>query len=322
MNISDEVKAVMNLQERRHPYVFTKMVIAGGAMRSLASVGCIRYLEEEKLLESIKHFAGTSAGSVICLFLVLGYTANEIFEFIIINFKRNDVASVSIEDIFKLVDNFGLNLGANVTAFIGTMLHQKIKVKDITFLELAKVTGKNLVVCVANLTKHKEEYWCVDTTPSMSVVKAIRASCSLPILFTPVKHNGDLYIDGGIYNNFPIDFFCGSKDNNDIKDIIGINVVSNPPADNQDFISYLSMIFHTVINRLGKPVHNDLHNNVVTLQFEDEAWLPISGLQVVVSRDMLEQYTSIGYTKMKEVLRQYDALLASKYSTSDDTSIT
>jgi predicted acylesterase/phospholipase RssA len=313
----------MKVKEQRHPYEFTKMVIAGGAMRSLASIGCIRYLEEENLLKSIKHFAGTSAGSVICLFLVLGYTANEIFEFIITNFKRNDVASVSIEDIFKIIDNFGLNLGANITAFIGTMLHQKLKVKDITFLELAKNTGKNLVVCVANLTKHKEEYWCVDTTPSMSVIKAIRASCSLPILFTPVKHNGDLYIDGGIYNNFPIDYFCGTQHNDtvrEIKDIIGINVVSNPPPDNQDFLSYISMIFHTIINRLGKPVHNDLHNNIVTLQFEDEAWLPVSGLQVVVSREMLETYTSIGYTKMKELLQQYDALLALNYSNPDDES--
>jgi predicted acylesterase/phospholipase RssA len=301
------------------------MVIAGGAMRSLASIGCIRYLEEENLLKSVKHFAGTSAGSIMSLFLVLGYTADEIFEFIITNFKRNDVASVSIEDIFKIVDNFGLNLGANITAFIGTMLHQKLKVKDTTFLELAKNTGKNLVVCVANLTKHKEEYWCVDTTPSMSVIKAIRASCSLPILFTPVKHNGDLYIDGGIYNNFPIDYFCGTQHSDtvrEIKDIIGINVVSNPPSDHQDFLSYISMIFHTVINRLGKPVHNDLHNNVVTLQFEDEVWLPVSGLQVIVSREMLETYTSIGYTKMRELLQQYDDLLALNYTNLDDTSTT
>lgn len=296
---------------KHHPYQFTKLVVAGGAMRSLASIGSIRYLEEENLLQSIKHFAGTSAGSVICLFLVLGYTAEEMFEFIVTNFKRDDVSSVSIEDIFKIVENHGLNLGANITAFVGTMLYHKLKVKDITFLELAKSTGKNLVVCVANLTKHREEYWSVDTTPSMSVIKAIRASCSLPILFTPVRHNGDLYIDGGIYNNFPIDYFCGndSKETvHEIKDIIGINVVSKPPSDNQDFVSYISMIFHTIINKLGKPIHNDLHNNVVTLQFEDEAWLPVSGLQVVVSRDMLEKYTSIGYTKMKELLLQYDTI--------------
>lgn len=323
MSIVTNCDKSMSLQEKQHPYEFTKMVIAGGAMRSLASIGCIRYLEEENLLKSIKHFAGTSAGSVISLFLVLGYTANEMFDFIITNFKRNDVSSVSIEDIFKIVDNFGLNLGANVAAFIGTMLYHKLKVKDITFLELAKNTGKNFVVCVANLTKHKEEYWCVDTTPSMSVVKAIRASCSLPILFTPVKHNGDLYIDGGIYNNFPIDYFYGSKGKQDsvseIRDIIGINVVSKPPSDSQDFLGYLSMIFHTVINRLGKPILNDLHNNIVTLQFEDEAWIPVSGLQVVVSKEMLEQYTSIGYTKMKELLQQYNALIALSCHDMNDT---
>src|SRR5690606_39107323 len=35
--------------------------------------------------------------------------------------------------------------------------------------------------------------------------EAIRASAALPSLFTPIELNGDLLVDGGIANNYPID---------------------------------------------------------------------------------------------------------------------
>jgi len=296
----------MEEENQKHKYEFTKMVVAGGAIRTFASIGTIKYLEEQDLINTIKHFVGTSAGSVICLFLVLGYTSSEIFDFIIANFKRDEIASIKIEDVFQIINNYGLNLGANISTFVATMLHQKIKVKDITFLELAKHTGNNLVVCVANLTKQQEEYWSVDTTPNMSVIKAIKTSCSLPILFTPTKHNGDLYIDGGIYNNFPIHYFYDNMhtSNDGIKDIIGINITSSPPNNNDDFVSYISMLFHTIISRLTKPFHSNLQNNVVTIEFSDEdgAWIPTNGLQVNVTQEMLKKYTTIGYEKMKELM--------------------
>lgn len=294
-----------------HPYEFTKMVIAGGAMRSLAAIGAIRCLEEENLLNSIKHYVGTSAGSIMCLFLVLGFTAQEMSDFFVIHFQRDDISSISLDDLFTIMDKLGLNLGTNLTNFVMSMLYTKMKVKDATFLDLAKYSGKNLIVCVANLTQQKEEYWSVDTAPSMSVVTAIRASCSLPILFAPVKHNGDLYIDGGIYNNFPIDYFTQHQHQPSkahIRDIIGIDVVSNTPPNKQDFIGYLSLIFHTIISRLSKPYSSDFSNNIVTLQFKDEAWLPMSGLKVTISKEVLDKYTSIGYTKMKELLQQYEAI--------------
>lgn len=294
------------MKEQTHNYEFTKMVVAGGAIRTFASIGTIKYLEEQDFMNSIKHFVGTSAGSVICLFLVLGYTSKEIFDFILANFKRDEIASIKIEDVFQIINNYGLNLGANISTFVATMLYQKLKVKDITFLELAKHTGKNLVVCVANLTKQQEEYWSVDTTPSMSVIKAIKTSCSLPILFTPTKHNGDIYIDGGIYNNFPIHYFYDNmqRPSDGIKDIIGINITSSPPNNNDDFVSYISMLFHTIISRLTKPFHSSLQSNVVTIEFSDDdgAWIPTNGLQVNVTQDMLEKYTTIGYEKIKELM--------------------
>lgn len=311
----------------KHHFEFTKMVIAGGAMRSLAAIGSIKCLEEENLLSSIKHFVGTSAGSVMCLFLVLGFTAQEMCDFFVTHFQRDDISSISLDDLFTIMDKLGLNLGNNLINFVMSMLHTKMKVKDATFMDLAKHSGKNLIVCVANLTQQKEEYWSVDTTPSMSVVTAIRASCSLPVLFAPVKHNGDLYIDGGIYNNFPIDYFARHQHQPQpskahIRDIIGIDVISDSPPNKQDFIGYLSLIFHTIISRLSKPYSSDFTNNIVTLQFKDEAWLPMSGLKVTITKEVLDKYTTIGYIKMKELLQQYEAMYTAELTITDVASST
>ena len=38
-----------------------------------------------------------------------------------------------------------------------------------------------------------------------SLVKAIRASMSIPSVFEPVRYDNTLLIDGGVLNNFPVD---------------------------------------------------------------------------------------------------------------------
>jgi len=291
---------------KKQHFCFSKLVVAGGAIKSLSAIGSIAYLEEVNLVQNLKHFVGTSAGSIICLFLVLGYSAQEIVKFLNENIAKDEIANVNIEDIFGIIDNYGLNLGRNLEIFLSNIIYEKIKVKDVSFLDLAKHTGKDFVVCVANLSKEKEEFWSVDTVPNMSVLKAIRTSCSLPLLFTPIKHNGDLYLDGGLYNNFPIDYFTKSISN--IKDIIGINIVSTSKNTINTFIDYITKIFQTVINRLTKEYTNELNDNILTLQFEDEGWISFKGMRIDISKETLENYILIGYQKMKELIKEYEKL--------------
>lgn len=295
---------------KKQHFFFTKIVIAGGALKSLSAIGSIAYLEEVNLVNDLKHFLGTSAGSIICLFMVLGYTSQEIVKFINDNINNEDMMNINIEDVFGIIDNYGLKLGRNLELLLSSVLYEKLKLKDVTFLDLAKHTGKDFIVCVANLTKEREEFWSVDTTPNMSVIKAIKTSCSLPILFEPVKHNGDIYLDGGLYNNFPISYFTKSVSN--IKDVIGINIVSVSKPTINTFFDYISKIFQTVINRLTKEYTNDLNDNILTLQFEEEGWISITGLRIEISKQILEKYILTGYEKMKSLINEYEKLYNEK----------
>src|SRR6056297_3966536 len=52
---------------------------------------------------------------------------------------------------------------------------------------------------VTNILTGKIEY-----LSQGNVVKAVQASSSIPIIFSPVEINGQLYVDGGLLDNVPI----------------------------------------------------------------------------------------------------------------------
>ena len=60
------------------------------------------------------------------------------------------------------MSTYGLSSGIGITRLLERALEKKIHIKDITFLELAKMTGKNLAVCVTNLSKDTTEFFDVD----------------------------------------------------------------------------------------------------------------------------------------------------------------
>jgi predicted acylesterase/phospholipase RssA len=88
----------------------------------------------------------------------------------------------------------------------GQFLKFKFNITDITFIELYNLTKKKLSIIGTNYTKIKEECFNHNNTPDMSVITALRISISIPIIFTPVKYNGDMYIDGCFKNGFPLDY--------------------------------------------------------------------------------------------------------------------
>ena len=81
--------------------------------------------------------------------------------------------------------------------------------------------------CVASDIVEKKPYIFEDG----DLGTAIRASISFPFLISPLKHEGKLLYDGGLYDNFPVSTLCESF-NPDY--IIGCNVSYNYPDPDED----------------------------------------------------------------------------------------
>lgn len=276
---------------------FNSFVCSGGAVRVISAIGVIKYLEEHNLLKNMKNYVGTSAGTIICLFLTLNYTSSEMVSFLLDNLYDDAINKFEIDEIFNLFSEYGLSKGNNIITFIQRIIYNKLKVNDITFIELAKQTGKNLVICVSNLTKTRVDFFNLDNTPQLSIVTAIRISTTLPFIFTPLLVNGDICIDGGAYNNFPIDYF---KDNT-LKNIFGINITNTHYQKVNSFMEYVFFLMNTMIEKANNKSINDLEKNIVTIDFEDDGWISFKDLKINFPKEKMKEYIKLGYDSIKSL---------------------
>jgi predicted acylesterase/phospholipase RssA len=187
----------------------TNLVIEGGGFKSFAAIGSIKYFEEfdNYSFVSIKNFAGSSSGSILCFLLVCGFKSDEIKDFIYKNNWNSVIKNNIFHQVYNLILYHGLNSLSSFMKKIENFVSIKGISRNITFIELYEKTGKNLVVTGTNLCKSRIEYFSKDTTPEMNVFDAIQISASIPYIIKSFKYKGDIYCDGSILVNFPLYYF-------------------------------------------------------------------------------------------------------------------
>lgn len=273
---------------------FRSIVLSGGAFKAASIIGVIKYLEERHLIKNLQRFIGTSAGAVICFLLAMGYTSSEIKAFLIKVINNDTINQFHIEDICNIFDTFGIDTGEKLELIFQKALYEKTYRNDISFIEFGKMFGKDLIVCVSNLTKEQSEFWSIDTCPYRSVILALKVSCSIPVIFPPIKVDDMMYVDGGVFNNFPISFF----DNKQFKDLIGVNIKTNSYKKHDTFLNYICFLIYAIIEKSNIKPLTDLKNNIVTINFTEEDEIDFSSLddlKLKVPESIIEKYITAGY---------------------------
>ncbi len=245
---------------------YKNLVFEGGGMTGLAYIGCLKVLEENQIVDNIENFAGTSSGAIMAFLISIGYTANELYNITKnINWKKMVLKRHWIYQFFHFWNNYGLFKYDNIENTLKQFCLDKLGKSDFTFDELYQVTKKNLILVGVNVSKKQQEYFCKNTTPNMSVIKAIKISSSFPFIFDPIKHNNMLYIDGGVMNNFPIEYFNNSDET------LGVNITED--NDNLHKDENIKNIFNFGINILYSILlvqeHCDLRqsrNNIIYIK--------------------------------------------------------
>ena len=278
-------------------YNLRNIVFAGGGARIFSHFGFIKALEEKNLMKNIVNFAGTSIGSLTAFCLILGYTVEQMVNI----FTRIDLLKtidINADSIFNYFTNLGLDNGERYVRVINILIKKKIDRVGITFKELYELTGKKLAVCVTNISKMRWEIFDIDNEPDMEIALAIRMSCCYPYFLTPIEHKDNLYIDGGVLNNYPVNYF-----NSDIDRTIGI---SNYTSENQetkveieDLLSYTLSILNCMSVDKQRDVTNTYANNTVLLECMTE---PINfDLTIEEKENMVDE----GYEATNKFLEKY-----------------
>ena len=213
---------------------YDTICMSGGGIKGFAFIGALDYLNKKKIIniDNIKNWVGTSIGSILAYAVVCGFSITEMENFIIeFDFTKTN-PDISIDNIFI---SHGISDGKRAEFILRSFIQHKFNIDDITFLELYKLTQKNLLIIGTNFTRAREEVFSHNTTPDMSVVTAVRISMSIPVFFTPVLYNNCYYVDGSITNNFPIKH-C------DKYTTIGLYIRNNNDTCNNEITSIVSII--------------------------------------------------------------------------------
>jgi predicted acylesterase/phospholipase RssA len=238
---------------------FNTICLSGGGDKGLIILGILQKCIEFNIIKfnNITKFYGTSVGSFLNLFMVLGYSLEEICNFFLeLNFEEFE-PNINIDILFN---NLGLDDGVKFKLLINKVISTKLKKDNINFLELFSLTQKELYVVSFNYTKNKEVLFSHKTTPYISVTDAIRASCCVPMFYKPIKIKDNLFIDGGIINNFPINY-CN------LEETLGICFKNNIFIKN-DLMNYMNNLFCILFQNLNFK-HNIDYSKVFVVENND-----------------------------------------------------
>ncbi|MGA1862923.1 patatin-like phospholipase family protein [Deferribacter thermophilus] len=182
------------------------LALGSGSAKGLAHIGVIDYLLENNF--RIKAVAGSSIGSVIASY----YAFNKL------DLYKEFVLSLDKKKVFSLFDiNFiptkGLIDGDKIFDFFMESIGN-VNIEDapipLYIVATDLESGKPIVLKKGSLTK------------------AVRASISIPGIFSTVSINGQILVDGGVSNPLPITVL--SKNNH--KNIIAVNLNAKLKTNN------------------------------------------------------------------------------------------
>ena len=226
------------------------VVLSGGGAKGVAHIGVLRALEENGI--PIDYIAGTSMGAIIGGLYAAGYSPDQMQQLINSEeFTKWVSGTLDLQYTYffrhSQPDPSWLSFRFKYDSILQTQLPTNIVSPvrmDFAFLELfseaSAVSGydfNKLMVpfrCVASDIRHNKPY----IMKQGDVGSAIRASMTYPFYFKPIRIDGRLLFDGGMYNNFPSDVVM---DDFAPDIIIGSKAVGNySPPNEDDVVSQLT----------------------------------------------------------------------------------
>lgn len=187
------------------------LTLSGGGAKGLAHIGLLKVIDSAGI--NVDYITGTSMGAVLGGLYSIGYTGNDLeaiarnanWELLISNNTPLNEVNIEEKDEFDryLAELPIINWKPSIP--LGAIEGQELTklLGDLTF----PVHGIN------SFDSFPIPFRCIGadiltgeaiTLNQGYLPTAMRASMAIPSLFTPIKLNGHLLVDGGLVNNFPV----------------------------------------------------------------------------------------------------------------------
>ena len=246
------------------------IALSGGGSRGIMHIGILKAIDEAGI--KISMVSGTSAGAIVGALYCSGYTPDRIMEIIretkLFKYVRPAVSSRGL-----------LKLGAVSSVFRKYLPNDSFESLNIPLV----VAATNIRNATTALLYQGE------------LIISILASCAVPVIFEPIELNGELYIDGGVLNNLPVEPLIEKCD---------IIIGSNCNAVSENYISgnMRSLIERSLLMTIN--VNINAKRSLCDVFLEPEGLKNYGGFDFSKSEEIFE----IGYNYGKSHINEIESL--------------
>lgn len=214
------------------------LALSGGGAKGLAHVGVLKVLEEQNI--KIDYITGTSMGAVVASLYSAGYTPDQI-EDILVGINWNGYLSGELDNkkvpLEKKLNNQKYAATVRYDKEFNLSLPKGFGSTEIIYLRLKKLLTNvdnindfdKLPIPLRIITTDLNSGKAVALSKG-DLARAITASVAIPTILDPVEINGNLYVDGLISRNLPVEDVIDMG-----ADIVIASDVGNEVKDNKDY---------------------------------------------------------------------------------------
>lgn len=206
------------------------MVLGGGGAKGIAHLGAIKALEEAGI--PIDYIAGTSMGAIYASLYAIYRDFKEVFKLSTQAFVKSPTGLMDL----NLIPRYSIFKDKKIVGHL-QHLYSDMELEDL-WLPFYCISS--------NLTK-----------PEMTIHEKgklkdiIRTSMAVPGLFKPILIDNNLHVDGGVFNNIPIDVMMQKN--------LGYIIASRVDKDSARSATKLPNFMNTLIKATS--ANSDYHSN-------------------------------------------------------------
>ena len=172
-------------------------MLAGGGVKGLAGLGAAHALRAH--LRDLDTVVGTSIGAVVGAVVALGLDPASVMAH-----ASRRAYRPSLDVVGGLLTRYGLDSGEGLERWLGAALGARAAA--MTLGEVPGVRGVSLVVVGTDLHTREAVYMGPSTHPDLPLLRALRISCTIPLLYAAVPLGERLLVDGALTDNFALDW--------------------------------------------------------------------------------------------------------------------
>lgn len=203
------------------------LVFSGGGPWGLCMYGvlseAIKYGFVEK--SNIQTIYSTSVGSMLAVMFCLNYEDEMVIQDYIVKRPWKNVLKRGSLNIFQICETYGIITKRLVEDIFEPLFTAVDLSLSITLRELYEYTGVEIHIFSTELNQYTLVDMSYKTHPDWRVCDAVYASCTVPILFSPIIDDTSCYLDGGLLSNYPVRQLINGSNTVSIDEVFGIQII-------------------------------------------------------------------------------------------------